>query len=100
MSLQNFRAFQLAHQFHREAKKRNLRGELRDQLERAALSVMLNLAEGSGKESAKDRRRFYSMAFGSVREIQAICLIIEDEALAKSIDQVAAHVYKLVRALA
>ena len=99
MSLQNFRAFQLAKGLYQETKKLKLRGELKDQLDRASLSILLNLAEGSGKESRKDRRRFYSMAFGSVREVQAICLILGDERLAKCIDQVAAHTYKLLRAL-
>jgi hypothetical protein len=35
---------------------------LRDQLERASLSVILNTAEGAGRRSRKDKRRHYAIA--------------------------------------
>jgi len=56
---------------------------LQDQFLRASSSIPLNLAEGSGKSSPADQRRFYSIAFGSLRECQAILEIerIEDENL-------------------
>ncbi len=43
-----------------------------DQLRRASLFVPLNIAEGSGKNTAPDQRRFYSMARGSAMECAAI----------------------------
>jgi four helix bundle protein len=39
---------------------------------RASSSVVLNLSEGSGRTTAADRRRFFGIAFGSLREVQAI----------------------------
>jgi four helix bundle protein len=49
-------------------------GALSDQLRRAALSVPLNLAEGSGKGMIEDReaRRFYAIARGWALECAAI----------------------------
>ena len=45
----------------------------RDQLERAGDSVALNIAEGNGKFSQKDRARFFQIAHGSALE-SAACL--------------------------
>ena len=45
----------------------------KDQLDRASTSVPLNIAEGNGKFSAKDRARFLEMARGSALECAA-CL--------------------------
>lgn len=40
-----------------------------DQLRRAVISVPSNVAEGSGRTSAKDQAHFYEMAFGSLMEV-------------------------------
>ena len=45
----------------------------REQLERAGDSVALNIAEGNGKFSRKDRARFFQIAHGSALE-SAACL--------------------------
>jgi four helix bundle protein len=45
----------------------------KDQLDRASTSIPLNIAEGNGKFSAKDRARFLEMARGSALECAA-CL--------------------------
>lgn len=45
---------------------------IEDQLKRAALSICLNIAEGSGKKDGPDKSRFYSIARGSAMECAAI----------------------------
>jgi len=52
--------------------------ELKDQLLRAALSVCLNIAEGSAKYSDKDFKRFIENSLGSANECFA-CLDIAYE---------------------
>jgi four helix bundle protein len=45
---------------------------LADQIRRASVSIPLNIAEGSGKTSGPDQRRFYAIARGSAMECGAI----------------------------
>jgi four helix bundle protein len=45
---------------------------VRDQWLRAAQSIPLNIAEGNGKQSLKDKRRFFEIARGSALECAAI----------------------------
>jgi four helix bundle protein len=45
----------------------------KDQLDRASTSIPLNIAEGNGKFSSKDRARFFEVARGSALECAA-CL--------------------------
>ena len=44
-----------------------------DQLDRASTSIPLNIAEGSGKFTGKDKSRYYDIARGSTTE-SAACL--------------------------
>ena len=48
------------------------RGYLADQLQRAALSIVLNIAEGAGKFSPADKTAFYTRARGSATESAAV----------------------------
>jgi four helix bundle protein len=44
---------------------------MKSQIRRAALSVHLNIAEGSSRKSLKERKRYYEIARGSIVEIDA-----------------------------
>ena len=48
------------------------RRNLRDQLDRAATSIVLNIAEGAGEFSANDKARFYRIARRSATECAAV----------------------------
>jgi four helix bundle protein len=46
-------------------------GDIKDQIERASASIVLNIAEGNGKFSPRDRCRFFDTAHGSTLECAA-----------------------------
>jgi four helix bundle protein len=52
---------------------------VKDQLNRAAFSIPLNIAEGTGKFSKADRKNYYITARASVFECVAILDILHDE---------------------
>lgn len=63
---------------------------------------MLNLAEGSGRLTKPDQKRFFIIAFGSLRECQSILDLAfnASDDLVKAADVLAAHIYKLIQAVA
>ena len=96
----NFRSYNLALSFYRQAQSLDLPRHLKDQLNRAASGIVLTLAEGSGRHTAIDQRRFLAMAFGSIRECQAVLDLTPeagDATVRDALDHLAASVYKLVR---
>ena len=62
-------------------KNTRLDNTTRDQLRRAAFSIVLNLAEGSGRFTHPDRRNFYVVARSSVFECVAILDVLKDESI-------------------
>jgi four helix bundle protein len=68
----------------------------KDQLDRASTSIPLNIAEGNGKFSAKDRARFFEMARGSALECAACLDVLLVRKLATE-DQLVGQKDKLAR---
>ena len=67
-----------------------------DQLQRAATSVPLNIAEGAGEFSKKEKARFYRMALRSATECAAILDVLNVAGLAEA-EQLSAGRELLVR---
>lgn len=71
-------AYRIALEFHVPASTLapNGHGALRDQLERASVSVVPLLAERAGRRLRRDKRRFYSMARGSTMKTAAVVSVL------------------------
>ena len=97
--MKNFRTYDLAVNFYHLSTSLALPGYLRDQLGRAASSVVLNLAEGNARKTQADRKRFFNIAFASLKECQAILELAsgDTERAAKVADALGAHLYRLIQ---
>lgn len=93
----NFRTLNLAMEFYREARHLKLKRHEQDQFNRALLSIVLNLSEGNAKPTAKDRRKFFYIAYGSLKEIQTLLLLTDHRTLFTASDKLGAHLYKLCK---
>ena len=103
---EKFEAYQIAVQFLTIALKliENLpRGNagLKDQFKRAAISVSLNIAEGSGKIQERDRRHFYAIARGSAMECAAICdvIVLLDKRFGEDVTKAKSHLKSIIAIL-
>ena len=80
---QKLEVYKKAKGFHVSCKriilKSNFDRYVNDQLGRASFSVPLNIAEGSGKFSKKDRKNYFTTARASVFECVAVLDILSDE---------------------
>jgi four helix bundle protein len=74
---------------------------LKNQYLRACSSVALNLAEGSAKPTVSDRRKFYYIALGSLRECQTILKLHAQTQIVvtQKADYLGACLYKLCKAM-
>jgi len=82
--IEDIQAWRKARELVREIYKTCAEGALKkdfgltDQLRRAAVSSMSNVAEGFGRKSDKDFARFLDMAKGSVVEVQSLLYVALD----------------------
>jgi four helix bundle protein len=97
--IKNFRTYELAVEFYKQCKTLSLKGATKNQLERASLSIVLNLAEGWGKFGKKDKMRFFDIAMGSTRECQAIFTVEELTQIPayETLDHIAASLFRLTK---
>ncbi len=97
--MKTFRTLELAIQFNDLAENVRVTGHLRDQLVRASSSIALNLSEGNAKPSVKEKKRFYQIAYASLKECQTIfrLLKLNDPKIETTADHLGASLYKLMK---
>lgn len=79
------------------------------QLQRAAVSVPSNIAEGANRQSTKEYRQFLSIALGSVGELETQMMIAQTQeflpaeqadSLLKELDEIGRMLRSLIKKLA
>lgn len=97
--LKNFRLYRESVRFYQMCKPLAIGRDQKDQLLRAASSIGRNISEGYGRIAPRDKRRFYRIALGSVRECAAVfdqeCVVDRD--LRDVADFLGGGLYKLGR---
>lgn len=81
---ENLNVYQKSREFRTKifaiiSRNSNIDRFIMDQLKRSVISVILNIAEGTGKSSKADKRNFFTIARGSVYEVVAIVDILFDD---------------------
>lgn len=96
--MKTFRTLDLSVEFYQSVQDLEVKGNLKDQLFRAASSISLNLSEGNAKGSVNEKRHFFQTAYGSLRECQTIFRLINLSNHPSMIlaDRLGAALYKLV----
>jgi four helix bundle protein len=69
---------------------------LKDQLQRAAVSVMSNIAEGFERTSMAEKRHFYSIGRASAGEVRSLLYIVEEihSQLASEVTSLRTHIIR------
>lgn len=100
-SLHRFDAYRLALDFRRIVVRwlPLRRTELSDQLDRASISVALNIAEGAGRSTPRERARHYTIARGSAVECLACLDLLELERSAPRTHEARLHLLRLLNVL-
>lgn len=90
-----FRVLESAVEQYKQIKEAKLKGEPRNQIERAAYSVCLNLQEGNARAKTNDRKLFFNIAYSSQKEVQLILMLEGLNHIEELADKVAAQCFKL-----
>ena len=109
---QNLEVYKKAKAFYLDCKRliasNKFDNIVKDQLRRAAFSIPLNIAEGSGKFSKADRKNYFVTARGSVFECVAVIDILCEEKIiireqfecyVKKADELSRILYTMIRNL-
>jgi len=97
--MKTFITLDVAIEFYEQSEKSDLKGNLRDQLLRAASSIALNLSEGNAKRTVPEKKRYYQMAYASTQECKTILKLakISDEQMLNTIDKLGAWIFNLLK---
>ena len=66
---------------------------------RVPQAIYLNLVEGSAKPTRKDKRKFFYIAMGSLRETQALLDLVDAKKELELADKLGANLFCLLRVL-
>ena len=81
---------------------------LSSQMQRCAVSIPSNIAEGSGRYSAKEFRRFLGIAYGSCNELETQLLLstrldylqkVKVDPIIRQLDELIQMIYRLRKSL-
>ena len=109
---QNLSVYKKAKIFHQSTKsivnEKSLKNYEKDQLSRTSFSIVLNIAEGSGRFSKSDRRNFFVITRSSVFECVSILDVLKDnniisqeefESLENQADELSRILYAMIKNL-
>lgn len=97
--MKTFRTLELAIEFYELARLAEIKGNLRDQLLRAASSIALNLSEGNAKRTVPEKKRYYQIAYASIQECKTILKLarISDVNIQNEANKLGAWIYNLLK---
>ena len=76
-ALGRFKLYMLALTWSKPLLRLPVQGCLRDQLQRAVLSVVLNIAEGGAQSSVRAKNKYFRIARASAWEVSAVIDLID-----------------------